>query len=75
MFYVFYYRCLKNVQQLLQDIVCAQAHVRVWRSDTLQTLYILGSGIVHKSVISLGFSKAKVCVHQWPCVGQRSQAV
>ena len=32
------------------------AHVRLWRSDTLQTLHILGINILQRSVVAVAFS-------------------
>ncbi|KAH9509654.1 Echinoderm microtubule-associated protein-like 1, partial [Bulinus truncatus] len=32
-----------------------QAHVRIWRSDTLQTLHVLGAGLMAKCVMALCF--------------------
>lgn len=45
---------------LLVTTLRLQAQVRVWRCDTLQTLYILGNGLMEKSVIAISFSKAQV---------------
>ncbi|ELU04693.1 hypothetical protein CAPTEDRAFT_198144 [Capitella teleta] len=41
----------------------AQAQIKIWRCDTLQTLHILGSGLVEIAVIAISFSKAqdRVC--------------
>ena len=42
---------------------CRQANIRVWRADTLQTLYTLGAGMFGKAVTALAFAKDSVsCV-------------
>nr|XP_019922732.2 echinoderm microtubule-associated protein-like 2 [Crassostrea gigas] len=33
-----------------------QAHIRVWRADTLQTIQVLGAGMYQKMVLSVAFS-------------------
>ncbi|XP_062585319.1 echinoderm microtubule-associated protein-like 2 [Saccostrea cucullata] len=33
-----------------------QAHIRVWRADTLQTIHLLGAGMYQKSVLAMAFS-------------------
>lgn len=37
-----------------------QAHVRVWRADTLQTTQVLGMGQYEKAVMCMAFPKVKV---------------
>ncbi|CAD5122248.1 DgyrCDS10695 [Dimorphilus gyrociliatus] len=42
-----------------EDAKEKSALIRVWRSDTLQTLHIIGNGILKKSVLAVSFSKGK----------------
>ncbi|XP_070549870.1 echinoderm microtubule-associated protein-like 2 [Ptychodera flava] len=36
-----------------------QAHIRIWQADTLQTLQVLGIGLISKSVMCLAFAQAQ----------------
>lgn len=42
--------------------VAFQAHVRVWRSDNLDTLHVLGVGMFEKSAACVAFAPGKVLI-------------
>ena len=39
----------------------AEAHVRLWRSDTLTTLHLLGMHAMAGAVLAVAFSTTQVC--------------
>ncbi|CAH1788878.1 unnamed protein product, partial [Owenia fusiformis] len=50
---------LATGQDATNKKTAADAHVRIWRADSLQTLHVLGMGVFTKSVAAVAFSKTK----------------
>ncbi|KAK3763267.1 hypothetical protein RRG08_028177 [Elysia crispata] len=46
---------IASAQDALSDKQDIQAHIRVWRCDTLATLHVLGQGMFQKTVIAMSF--------------------